>query len=170
MAIREKRLLAVGMVLLIILALSLTGFAKGGDQGVKVKARVAGQILLSIENGDEISFDVDPLTNPEDMAETDLSVMTNARKYTIIGTFGKFLVGKYNLIKNEKFFIKSVAPGSGEAIDDWIVPKGEVTIVKNEDGLTMGEITMIQYKLMVDFSVPPGEGQLEISFTAVAAL
>ena len=170
MARRKKGLLVVGLILCLILALSLAGFAKGGDQGVKVKARVAGQILLSIESGDSISFNVDPLSNPEDTAETELSVMTNAKKYTIIGTFGQFAIDNYDLIKNEKFFIRSVAPGSGQALDDWTIPKGEVTILKNEDGLTMGETTVVQYKLSVDFSVPPGDAQLDISFTAVAAL
>ena len=168
---RKKSLLVVGLILCLILTLSIAGFAKkGGGQGVKVKARVAGQILLSIESGNDISFNVDPLSNPEDTAETDLTVMTNATKYTIIGTFGKFSIGNYDLIKNGKFFIKSVAPGSGQALDDWTVPKGEVTILKNEDGLTMGETTVVQYKLSVDFSVPPGDAQLDISFTAVAAL
>ncbi len=170
MARRKKGLLVVGLILCLILALSLAGFAAKGGQGVKVKARVAGQILLSIVDGNEISFNVDPLSNPEDTAQTTLSVMTNAKKYTIIGTFGRFLIGNYDLVKNEKFYIKSVAPGSGQALGDWTLPKGDVTILKNEDGLTMGENTVVQYKLSVDFSVPPGEAQLDISFTAVAAL
>ena len=171
MARKKKSLLIVGLILCLILALSLAGFAaKGGGQGVKVKARVAGQILLSIVDGNEISFNIDPLSNPEDTAQTTLSVMTNAKKYTIIGTFGRFLIGNYDLVKNEKFFVKSVAPGSGKALDDWTLPKGDVTILKNEDGLTMGENTVVQYKLSVDFSVPPGDAQLDISFTAVAAL
>ena len=170
MARKKKSLSIVGLILCLILALSLAGFAAKGGEGVKVKARVAGQILLSIVDGNEISFNVDPLSNPEDTAETSLSVMTNAKKYTIIGTFGKFLVGNYDLVKNERFFIKSVAPGSGKALDDWTLPKGDVTILKNEDGLTMGENTVVQYKLSVDFSVPPGDAQLDISFTAVAAL
>lgn len=171
MARKKKSLLVVGLILCLVLAFSLAGFAaKGKGQGVKVKARVAGQILLAIESGDAISFNVDPLNNPEGQAETDLSVMTNAKNYTIIGTFGKFAIGSYDLIKNGKFFVKSVAPGSGTALDDWTVPKDEVTILKNEDGLTMGETTVVQYKLSVDFSVPPGDAQLDISFTAVASL
>jgi len=168
---RKKWLLVVGLILCLVLALSLAGFAKGGGQGVKVKARVAGQILLSIESGDSISFNVDPLSNPEGTAETKLLVKTNAKKYSIVGQFGQFLVGNYDLIKNGKFFIKSVAPGSGKALDDWTVPKkSDTTILKNEDGLTMGEETVVQYKLTVDFTVPPGDGQLDVSFTAVAAL
>ena len=135
-----------------------------------MKARVAGQILLSIESGDRISFEVDPLNNHEDTAETELLVMTNARDYTIIATFGRFAIDNYDLITNEKFFIRSMAPGSGQSITSWTAPIGEIAILKNEDGMTAGEITLVEYMLQVDFTVPPGEGQLEIAFTAVVAL
>ncbi len=163
--------LVAGLVLLLVLALTASAFAANKGQGVNVRARVAGQILLSIESGDEISFDVDPLNNPEATAETVLSVMTNAPRYSIIAEIGNFMIGNYDLIKNGKFFIRSKAPGSGQGIDDWTVPKsGQLVIVKNEDGLTMGEKIKVEYKLVVDFSVPAGEGKLEIAFTAVAAL
>ena len=149
--------------------LPLIGFAKKGGAGVKVKARVGGQILIEIASGDEISFEVDPVMNPEDTAATEIVVRTNAAKYSIIGKFGEFLIGDYDLIKNEKFFIRSKAPGSGKAIDNWIVPKDEVIIVKDEDGRTPGETTVVEYLLKVDFTVPPGEGKLEIVYTAVPA-
>ena len=172
MSQRMKSLLVVGMILCLVLALSLSVLAaKGGSgEGVEVKARVAGQILLSIESGDRISFEVDPLNNHEDTAETELLVMTNARDYTIIATFGRFAIDNYDLITNEKFFIRSMAPGSGQSITSWTAPVGEIAILKNEDGMTAGEITLVEYMLQVDFTVPPGEGQLEIAFTAVAAL
>jgi len=150
--------------------LPVVSFAKkGGGAGVKVKARVGGQILIEIASGDEISFEVDPVMNPEDTAVTEIVVRTNAAKYSIIGKFGEFLIGDYDLIENEKFFIRSKAPGSGKAIDDWIVPKGEVVILKDEDGRTPGETTIVEYLLKVDFTVPPGEGRLEIVYTAVPA-
>jgi hypothetical protein len=149
--------------------LPVVGFAKKGGAGVKVKARVSGQILIEIASGDEISFEVDPVMNPEDTAVTEIVVRTNAAKYSIVAKFGEFLIGDYDLIKNEKFFIRSKAPGSGQAIDDWIVPKDEVVILKNEDGLTPGEITVVEYLLKVDFTVPSGEGKLEIVYTAVPA-
>lgn len=171
----KKGWLVTGLAVFLVLALALSAaaaqsFHKKG-QGVEVRARVAGQIILSIKSGSEISFNVDPLNNPEDTAETVLEVMTNAPRYSIVAQIGQFLIGNYDLIKNGKFFIRSKAPGTGQGIDDWTVPKsGQITIVKDEDGLTMGEETKVEYKLSVDFSVPAGEGKLEIAYTAVAGL
>ena len=140
---------------------------QGGGTGVDVKARVGGQIVLEIVSGNTINFSVDPLTNPEATAETEILVRTNAASYSIIATFGEFLIDGYDLIKNGKFFIRSKAPGKGKPIADWIVPKDEVVILKGEDGRTPGEITVVEYLLRVDFTVPPGEGKLVIIFTAV---
>ncbi len=169
----EKRWLITGLVVFLVAALAVSSFAANGPKGqsVEVRARVAGEILLSIKSGDEISFNVDPLSNPEDTAETVLFVMTNAPRYSIIAEIGSFIIGDYDLIKNGKFFIRSEAPGSGQGIDDWTVPKsGQIAIVKDEDGLTTGEEIKVEYKLSIDFSVPAGEGKLRIAFTAVASL
>lgn len=161
----------VAMLLVLVLVASVVPLtlAKRGDSGVSVRARVGGQIVLEIMSGQEIRFEVDPLMNPEDTAETELLVRTNAPRYSIIAQFGDFLIGDYDLIENEKFFVRSKAPGSGQAIDDWTVPKGQITVLKDEDGLTSGETTLVEYKLMVDFTVPPGEGKLQVVFTAVPA-
>ena len=167
---RGKAVLAVLLAMVLVAGVAPLALAKkGGGSGVHVKARVGGQILLEIASGQEISFEVDPIMNPEDTAETELLVKTNAPRYSIVAQFSEFLIGDYDLIKNEKFFIRSKAPGTGQAIEDWIVPKGQVTILKNEDGLTAGETTVVEYKLVVDFTVPPGEGKLEVVFTAVPA-
>ena len=166
---RSKALLVVMMALVLVAGVAPLALAKKGGSGVQVKARVGGQIVLEIVSGQEISFEVDPLMNPEDMAETELVVRTNAPRYSIVAQFSEFLIGDYDLIKNEKFFVRSKAPGSGQALEDWTVPKGQLTIVKNEDGLTEGETTVVEYKLTVDFTVPPGEGKLQVVFTAVPA-
>ncbi len=141
--------------------------AATGGTGVKVRARVGGQIIIEIASGEEIRFEVDPIMNPEDTARTEIIVRTNAAKYSIIAEFGEFLIGDYDLIAHGKFFVRSKAPGTGKAIDEWTVPKGQVVILKDEDGLTPGETTIVEYLLKVDFTVPPGEGKLEITFTAV---
>lgn len=162
-----------GVVLLLISVLiagcllPLAGFAKRGGTGVKVKARVGGQIIIEIASGEEINFEVDPIMNPEDTAVTEIVVRTNAAKYSIIAEFGEFLIDDYDLIAHGKFFVRSKAPGTGKAIEEWTVPKGQVVILKDEDGLTPGETTIVEYLLKVDFTVPPGEGRLEITFTAV---
>ena len=166
---RSKALLAVMMALVLVAGVAPLALAKKGGSGVQVKARVGGQIVLEIASGQEISFEVDPLTNPEDTAETELLVRTNAPRYSIVAEFSDFLIGDYDLIKNEKFFVRSKAPGNGQALEDWTVPKGQLTILKNEDGLTAGETTVVEYKLTVDFTVPPGEGKLQVVFTAVPA-
>ncbi len=170
MSQKMKIWFGIGIVFCLVLVLNISVLAAKGGEGVEVKARVAGQILLSVESGDRISFEVDPLNNPEDIAETELLVMTNARDYTIIATFGRFVIDDYDLIANEKFFIRSMAPGAGQSLNSWTTPVGEIAILTNEDGMTAGEITLVEYMLQVDFTVPPGEGQLEIAFTAVAAL
>ncbi|MGY4706857.1 hypothetical protein ACVNPS_03755 [Candidatus Bipolaricaulota sp. J31] len=145
----------------------LPALAAQGGTGVKVRARVGGQIIIEIASGEEINFEVDPIMNPEDTATTEIIVRTNAAKYSIIAEFGEFLIGDYDLIAHGKFFVRSKAPGTGKAIDEWTVPKGQVVILKDEDGLTPGETTIVEYLLKVDFTVPPGVGKLEITFTAV---
>ncbi len=144
--------------------------AKEKEPVVEVKARIRGTLMLSIESGDEVTFEVDPLNNPEDTAETELLVITNLPAYSITALFSDFVIEDFNydLIENGKFFIRSKAPGSGEGISDWTVPKkGEMVVVKFEDGFTSGEIAVIEYMLKVDFSVPPGESKMKIVFTAV---
>lgn len=144
--------------------------AQAKEPVVEVKARIRGTLMLSIESGDEITFEVDPLNNPEDTAETELLVITNLPAYSITARFGDFVIKDFNydLIENGKFFVRSKAPGSGEGIPDWTVPKkGEMVIVKFEDGFTPGEIAVVEYMLKVDFTVPPGESKMKITFTAV---
>lgn len=158
----------VALVMISLMLLAFPVFTKNEGPGVKVKARVGGQILLEIASGEEISFEVDPVMNPEDTAVTELIVRTNAHKYSIVAQFSDFKIGDYDLIEHEKFFIRSKAPGSGKAIEDWTVPKkGQITILQDEDGLTPGETIVVEYRLVVDFTVPPGEGKLEVVFTAV---
>lgn len=157
-------------IFILIMALSITAVAQEGEE-VEVKARVRGHILIEVESGDEITFEVDPIDNPEDTASTELLVKTNARRYTIAATIGDFNIGgDYDLVQNEKFSVRSTAPGSGRGIGSWEVPQGrELTILQGEDGRTTGEVTVVEYKLQVDFSVPPGEGKLVIAYTAMAA-
>ena len=166
---RGRTLLVMMLTLVLVASVVPLALAARGGSGVQVRARVGGQIVLEIVSGQEISFEVDPLMNPEDTAETELVVRTNAPRYSIVAQFSEFLIGDYDLIKNEKFFVRSKAPDSGQAIDEWTVPKGQLTILKNEDGLTSGETTLVEYKLTVDFTVPPGEGKLRVVFTAVPA-
>jgi hypothetical protein len=162
-----KRSLALLLCLVVCLPLLAGPRGGGEDSGVQVRARVGGQILLEIVSGSEISFEVDPIMNPEDSAATEILIRTNAPRYSIVATFSEFNIGDYDLIANEKFFIRSRAPGSGRALDDWVVPRGQVTVLENEDGLTEGEVTVVEYLLRVDFSVPAGEGRLEVVYTAV---
>jgi len=51
----------IGILFCLVLVANIAVLAAKGGEGVEVKARVAGQILLSIESGDRISFEVDPL-------------------------------------------------------------------------------------------------------------
>ncbi len=158
------------LIFVLVLTVSVGSLAKDKEPVVKVRARIGGTLMLSIESGEEISFEVDPLNHPEDTAQTELLVITNLPAYSITATFGEFVIEEFNydLIKNGKFFIRTKAPGSGEGIADWTVPEeGEMVIVKFEDGFTPGEVALIEYMLKVDFSVPPGEGKMKIVFTAV---
>lgn len=165
----RHRLSITLVIFVLIMALGISAVAQKGEE-VEVKARVRGHILIEVKSGDEITFEVDPIDNPEDTASTELLVKTNARRYTIVATIGDFNIGDYDLIQNEKFSVRSKAPGSGRDIGSWEVPqRGELTILQGEDGRTTGELTVVEYKLQVDFSVPPGEGTLVIAYTAMAA-
>jgi hypothetical protein len=167
------KLLGVALLTTLFIAASvLAAGASAGKKGtgVKVKARIGGRIVLEIDSGEEITFNVDPVANPEDTAETVLVVRTNVPRYSIVARFGEFKVDDYDLIANGKFFIRSKAPGTGQAIDDWTVPKGQMTIVKGEDGFTNGEKVAVEYKVVVDFTVPPGEAKMQVVFTAVPSL
>jgi hypothetical protein len=158
------------LVLGVLLITPLMAPAKDKSPVVKVRARIAGTLMLSIESGEEIDFEVDPLNNPEDTAQTELLVITNLPAYSVTALFEEFVIEDfgYDLIKNGKFFIRTKAPGSGEGIADWTVPEeGEMVIVKFEDGFTSGETVLIEYMLKIDFSVPPGVGKMKIVFTAV---
>jgi len=166
---KSKTLAVAVITCLLLTSTAPLALAKGRTPGVEVRARVGGQILLEIADGEEISFEVDPLLNPEDTASTELIVRTNALHYSIVAQFSDFSIGEYDLIEHEKFFIRSTAPGTGEAINDWTVPKGEMVILKNENGLTPGETIVVEYLLKVDFTVPPGEGRLQVIYTAVPA-
>lgn len=158
------------MALVMGLSVSIGLQAKDREPVVKVRARIGGTLMLSIESGEEIGFEVDPLNHPEDTAQTELLVITNLPAYSITALFSEFVIEDFNydLIANGKFFIRVEAPGTGEGIPDWTVPEqGEMVLVKFEDGFTSGEVALIEYKLSVDFSVPPGEGKMKIVFTAV---
>jgi len=163
----KRGLAEIALVLLLITVASLSAFAQ--EETVEIRARVSGQILLSVIGGATIDFDVDPISNPEDYAQTDLEVMTNAEEYAITGEFSDFKIGGYDLIENEKFFIQSIAPGTGTAISGWTLLQKRMTILKGEDGMTEGETTVVEYLLQVDFSVPAGEAELSVVYTAVAS-
>jgi len=164
---KSKRLMLVAVSLLLVVAVSLSAVAQ--EEAVQVRARVSGQIFLTIWAGNMINFDVDPISMPEATDRTELSVMTNAKRYSITGHFGKFKINGYDLIESQKFFIQSIAPGTGQGISGWTSPDNRMTILEDEDGMTDGETTVVEYLLRVDFSVPAGEGDLEIVYTAVAA-
>ncbi|MGY4706412.1 hypothetical protein ACVNPS_01485 [Candidatus Bipolaricaulota sp. J31] len=158
------------MSLVLGFSLFVGTLAKDKEPVVEVRARIGGTLMLSIESGEEISFEVDPLNNPEDTAQTELLVITNLPAYSITALFSEFVIEEFNydLIANGKFFIRTTPPGTGDGIPEWTVPhEGEVVLVKFEDGFTPGEVALIEYKLSVDFSVPPGEGKMKIVFTAV---
>ncbi len=164
---RKWSLVAIAILLLLVAVASLSAFPQ--EETVEVRARVSGQIFLTILAGSRISFDVDPFSMPEATDRTELSVMTNAKEYAITGSFGKFEIDGYDLIENEKFFIQSIAPGTGRGISGWTSPDRNMVILTDEDGMTEGEITVVEYLMRVDFSVPAGEGDLEIVYTAVAS-
>lgn len=155
-------------VLLGIVLFTGPGWAQGG-QGVEIKARVSGQIVLEIVSGSAINFVVDPLLKPEDTAVTELLVRTNVAKYSVLIEVAAFVIegAGYDLIKHERFFVRAKTPGKGKPLDSWTAPKGQLTLVRDEDGYTGGEIIVVEYLIKIDFSVPAGEAKTKIIFTAV---
>ena len=65
--------------------------------------------------------------------------------------------------------VVKVTTGTGTAISGWTLLQKRMTILKGEDGMTEGETTIVEYLLQVDFSVPAGEAELSVVYTAVAS-
>ncbi len=170
----RKLSLAVTLSLLLTLGLVSTGFGQAGQgqQEIEICATIAQRLVFSLTSGESVTLVVDPVDNPTAEGSSSFEVKTNVSSYSITANFGAFEVADtgYDLIGNENFRISSVAPDEGDAVYDWTVPEEEMSVLSGETGYTNSEITTVNYQLNVDFSVPQGEAQTTIVFTAAVTM
>ena len=166
----KKMLFGLALALVLLLGLINTGY--GAEQSVDIKASIAQRLVFSLDEGGTVNLVASPADNPTAEGASAFNVRTNVGSYSITATFGSFEVGDtdYDLIDQENFRIRSVAPDEGDAIYDWTVPSEEIAVLSGETGLTNLETTAVYYQLNVDFSVPSGGASTTIVFTATASM
>jgi len=164
------------MGLSIVAAMSLVAMGSGGpsqgENDVYVSYEVAQRLAFGAICCSEVSMTVDVVLQPTDVATATLQVKTNAAAYAVTATFAAFEIADsgYDLITNGNFKVRSTAPGSGTGIASWITPTGTMDVLTGEDGLTNGELLLVDYQLSIDFSVPTEMASTAVIFTATMAL
>lgn len=169
----SKQQFGVVLVLAVTLLLVGTGASSyGAEQSVDIEASIAQRLVFSLDEGGTVNLVAAPDDNPTAEGASAFNVKTNVGSYSIVANFGSFEVEgtDYNLIDQENFRIRSVAPDEGDAIIDWTVPSKEMTVLSGEAGLTNLETTAVYYQLNVDFTVPSGAASTTIVFTATASM
>lgn len=169
---RNSKKLVIGLVLSLTLLLGLVSTGYGAEQSVDINASIAQRLVFSLAEGGTVNLVAAPADNPTAEGASSFNVKTNVSSYSIGASFGSFEVGKtgYDLINEENFRIRSVAPDEGSAVLDWTVPSDEMTVLSGEAGLTNLETTAVYYQLNVDFTVPSGAASTTIVFTATASM
>ncbi len=164
----------LGLILFLASALifGLMGAGFGAEQSVDIETSITQRLVFSIDEGGSVSLVADPVESPTAEGASSFNVQTNVGSYSISASFGEFSVEgtDYDLIENEKFRIKSIAPDDGDAILDWTVPSDEITVLSGENGYTNLQTTVVNYQLNVDFTVPSGEASTTIVFTATPSM
>lgn len=163
-----------GLILLLVVALTLglTGSGLGAEQSVEIETSITQRLIFSIAEGGSVSLVADPIDSPTAEAASSFNVKTNVGSYSISASFGEFSVEDtdYDLIDNENFRIRSVAPDEGDAIYDWTVPSDEMDVLSGEAGYTNLQTTVVNYQLNVDFTVPSGAASTTVVYTATASI
>lgn len=165
--IKRKRFskISVSLILILMLGVSLSLMAQG-DQSVEVNAEIGGKLIFNAAPK-KLKLTVDPENNPTAQDGHRLMVKTNAPTYGITAAYGTFEVGDYGLIENGNLTVASEAPGSGEGTGgNFVEISDEVEILAGESGRTNNEVTPVTYQLNVDFTVPFGDAETTVVYTA----
>lgn len=158
------------LVLTLVTGASLSLMGQKGGQNVEVNAEIGAKLIFNAAPK-KLKLSVDPENNPTAQAGHRLMVKTNAPTYGITAAYGTFEVGDYDLIGNENLTVASEAPGSGEGTGgSFIQISDEVEILAGESGRTNNEVTPVTYKLDVDFTVPYGDAETTVVYTATMSI
>ena len=167
---------AVVSILTLSLILAPGAYADNGGEGanrqITINATVDSRLVFELHHGETVVLSANPVDQTSATGESAFTVRTNAGSYSISAAFGTFEVGDtgYDLIDEGNFILKSAAPDSGEPTMGWVVPSEDTSILSGESGYTNGEITTVHYKLKVDFTVPMGAAETQITYTATASM
>lgn len=140
------------------------------EQIVTVNANIRAGLVFDIVTGSEVSLMADPLENVYDNGWTNFAVKTNAPFYSVTVDFGELAIGDYDLIKNGNLLIWSKPSGDGERILRPSPPKNGQYVLAGETGFTNRETFGVGYKLVVDYTVPAGQAETTVVFTASVSL
>jgi len=162
----SKKAIELSVSLILALTLMLT-FAQLGlaEQSVTVNAEIGAKLIFNAAPK-KLKLSVDPVDKPTAQAGHRLMVKTNAPSYSITASYGTFEVNDYRLIENGNLTVASEAPDSGEGTGGFVEIGDELEILAGESGYTNRETTSVSYKLDVDFTVPFGEAETTVVYTA----
>ncbi|MFW6104594.1 MAG: hypothetical protein ACOC6I_01995 [Candidatus Bipolaricaulota bacterium] len=165
--LKLSKIAKISVCLTLVLTLFAgASFSLMGEQNVEVNAEIGAKLIFNAAPK-KLKLSVDPENNPTAQAGHRLRVKTNAPTYGITAAYGTFEVGDYDLIGNGNLTVASEAPGSGEGTGgSFIQISDEVEILAGESGRTNNEVTPVTYQLDVDFTVPYGDAETTVVYTA----
>jgi len=158
--------LAVTLGLAVILGTYFVGAAPA-EQEVKINAEIGAALDFEVSRG-KLKIPVDPLEAPRNRASLVFIVKTNAPFYGITASHSTFEIKDYDLVDNGNFWVTSNAI-DGEGTNGWKEVKNEMELITGETGRTNREETSATYQLRVDYSVPFGEAETTVLFTAAVS-
>jgi len=158
--------LAVTIGLTVILGTHFVG-AASAEQEVKINAEIGAKLAFDVSRS-QLQIPVDPLEAPRNRDSLVFIVKTNAPFYNITASHSTFEIKDYDLADKGNFWVAS-DPVDGEGTNGWKEVKNEMELITGETGRTNREETSATYQLRVDYSVPFGEAETTILFTASAS-
>lgn len=157
--------LSVSLTLLLILVLGAPFPLMGQDQSVEVNAEIDAKLIFNAAPK-KLKLSADPMDNPTAQAGHKLTVKTNAPAYNITAAYGAFEVNDYDLIENGNLKVSAEAPGDGNGTGGLANVNEDVEILAGESGRTNNEVTEVAYQLDVDYTVPHGDAETTVVYTA----
>jgi len=158
--------LAVTIGLTVILGTHFVG-AASAEQEVKINAEIGAKLAFDVSRS-QLQIPVDPLEAPRNRDSLVFIVKTNAPFYNITASHSTFEIEDYDLVDNGNFWVTSDAI-DGEGTNGWKEVKNEMELITGETGRTNREETSATYQLRVDYSVPFGEAETTVLFTAAVS-
>lgn len=158
--------LAVTIGLTVILGTHFVG-AASAEQEVKINAEIGAKLAFDVSRS-QLQIPVDPLEAPRNRDSLVFIVKTNAPFYNITASHSTFEIKDYDLVDNGNFWVTSDAI-DGEGTNGWKEVKNEMELITGETGRTNREETSATYQLRVDYSVPFGEAETTVLFTAAVS-